>query len=1527
MRTKIILSILLLSAVIFAANNQVIKYTNNWGKYPMFNVAYNSDAGIEVIFSIHEMTVEEMEIDGTPMKSYSVPGIFLNNDEGAPNLGGTGRYIAIPQGATARATIIASRTETCKNVEVAPAPNMPFDNDDSPLRYIKNASIYEKNEFYPDSPVKLSEVSQIRGVDCVILGITPFQYNPITKDLIIYKDLRVRVDFIGGNGHFGSDALRNIYWEPILQGNLLNYSSLPQIDFFSSDRVMARDGYEYIIIVPDDPAFIAWGDTIKRWRQLQGISTNVYTTTQVGGNTTTAIENFLNNAYNTWNPRPVGFLLLSDYQSSGDVYGITSPIYNSYCVSDMIYADVNADQKPDMFHGRICAQTETQLSAMVRKFLTHERTPPTDPTFYDQPMVCAAWQTERWFQLCGEVIRGFMDTTFGLNKNPTRLYAIYSGTPTAGGAWSTATNTSTVVQYFYNRGWIPSTTQPNGSAWWSNGNASLITQAINNGSFLLQHRDHGAETGWGEPAYSNSNISSLTNNELIFVNSHNCLTGKYNYSSECFSEKFHRWTYSGALSGALGLNAASEVSYSFVNDAYAWGMYDCMWQKFMPDYPTEDVTPTSLLYPCAAMNYGKIFLYGSSWPYNTSNKEVTYNLFHHWGDVFTPLISEVPQNLTVVHMPNMMAGVSTFTITANDSAIVALTVNGEIIGAAMATGNPQSIIIAPQIPGTNVVVTVTKQNYYRYQMTVPVVSSSYPYIIATTTALNDSGANGQINPGERIDYGIWAKNIGVGTAQNIYGKMNTVDSFATMIRDSSWFGTIAADDSVYSNPVYRFRVARNTPNNYQVNFTFTFKDNHDSIFRSYKSVKVYAPVINYQNAAVIGGNNNGIFNRGETINIIVTLKNVGGADAENVSATLLTSTPLISILDNAGTFGTIAPTNSASNSSDPFTVCSDPTIVAGTMAQFRIAVNHGFWSDTFNFSLPVEIYLANLEENNGDYVANPASGGWEWGAPTSGPSAAHSGQKVWATVLGGNYANSANWTLTTPELTATGTNPQLSFYHWYAFEGTSTLYDGGNVKISIDNGANWTVVTPVGGYTGTAYSSTPGVGGQPIFGSSNTNWTEVVFNLPVNTGQHFLLRWHFGSDGSVNSYAGWYIDDITGIGFAQMPPPNNDVGVQTILSPGSYHFPNTEMTPAVKIKNFGALAQTSCPVVCSIVGAGGALRYANTQNVNISAGDTLRVNFAAWTPTITELCTLKVRTSLTNDEFPGNDRMVQPLSISMTSQIIIGTATTNQRTEPMDRYYNYSTHEAIYLQPEIGVNGIINQIGYYKESGTNIDPITPVTIYMKNTTDATLPSGTYSLTDYTEVYNGAFPNNATSGWMELQLTTPFQFNNTGNLGILILKGNQAYISSGYPYWRYTVTTSYLARGARSDGSQPSSLTQTYNRPNVKFLLTGSAIEEPNNLNKLPLITALYAPKPNPIVNGVAKISFSLAEPSRVSLKIYDASGRIIRTLVNNQQLTTNNYSLTWNGKDDNNRAVAEGIYFYTLETTIQKFTKKMVFTK
>ncbi|MCP4631722.1 MAG: T9SS type A sorting domain-containing protein [candidate division Zixibacteria bacterium] len=683
-------------------------FDNSWGDAG-FNLMNQDLSGIEVVYSIKKMAINEIDINGQIQSNIHIPGIMLPNNAGAPNLPGSGRSIAVPYGASVTYEIIDSEIEIIDNIDVAPASAIPFDNDDSPPVYEKDPSIYSVDANYPENPVMLSEVLQMRGVDYIVMGITPFQYNPATKQLIVYKNLRIRVNFIGGNGHIGDDRLRSRFWEPVLKGNLINYQSLPKIDFtYTPSDITDEVGYEYVIIVPDDETFIAWADTIRNWRTLQGIKTGVFTLSEIGGNSTAAIENFVNNAYSGWDIPPAAVLLLSDYQNTGLSYGITSPMWDNYCVSDNIYADIDNNDLPDIAFARITAQTNSHLSRMINKFLDYERNPPMDPDFYNTPIIAGGWQDERWFILCDEICYGYLHNELG--KVPVREYAIYDGYP--GSQWSTNQNTHMLVDYFGpdGLGYIPQTPQ-HLDDWGAN--AGRLNNDINAGAFMLMHRDHGGETGWGEPDYDIGDLYGLNNQYLPFVFSINCLTGKYNFNTPCFTEAFHRME-----DGALGLTAASETSYSFVNDTYIFGLMDYLWPNFDPGYG-ENGEP--LLNPCFANVNGKYFLQSSSWPYNPQHKVYTHHLFHHHGDAFITMNSEVPQRPSVI-VPNIhYSGFNTLGMYATEGALVGITVDGEIIGTAIGIGAPQLIPVEPQPPGKIVTITVTKPNYKRYAISIPTV--------------------------------------------------------------------------------------------------------------------------------------------------------------------------------------------------------------------------------------------------------------------------------------------------------------------------------------------------------------------------------------------------------------------------------------------------------------------------------------------------------------------------------------------------------------------------------------------------------------------------------------------------------------------------------------------------------------------------------------------------------------------------------------------------------------------------------------
>lgn len=720
---------LLITFLVFAAYGiyaQKFSYTGNWGKQG-FNLVESKTGAIEVIYSVCNFEFQPVLVEGQTMKNINLPGTFFFTDEGMPNLPGKGKYIAIPQGAKPILKVISDRRVVLHNIDIAPSPRIPADNEpDFPL--IKDQTAYSTNAWYPETPAMISDVQSIRGVDAVILNITPFQYNPVTKDLIIYTDLKVEMTFEGGNGQFGDIAYRSYWWDPIMQDAFLNYSSLPVVDYNKrlqsySPEARAKE-CEYIILTPTGPDFLSWADSVKKFRSQQGILTKIFTIDEAGGNTATAIETFIDNAYNTWTIKPVACLILADH-GSDPTKNIVSYLYNNHpsgydpFPSDNKYADVTGDNMPDVIFSRITANNADQLEIMVTKFLEYERNPPVDLLFYQKPITALGWQTERWFQLCSEIVGGFFKNAKG--KLPRRINKVYEGTP--GSVWSTASNTSTIVNYFGPSGLSYIPTLPSTLGGWTGGNATMINNAIDSGAFVLMHRDHGYDQGWGEPAYSNSNISGLNNTLLPFVFSINCQTGSYHKSSECFGEKFHRHTKNGHNAGALGMVCPSEVSYSFVNDVFTWGMMDNMWPDFMP---AEGTTPDSRgVLPAFGNAAGKYFLKQSNWASGGDVKNVTYRLFHMFGDAFQVIYSEVPQQLTVVHDSVITYGVTTFLVQANDSALIALTVNDSIIATGLGTGTTPVSFTIPVLPvGTEVLVTITKQNYFRYGKLVPVTSTN-----------------------------------------------------------------------------------------------------------------------------------------------------------------------------------------------------------------------------------------------------------------------------------------------------------------------------------------------------------------------------------------------------------------------------------------------------------------------------------------------------------------------------------------------------------------------------------------------------------------------------------------------------------------------------------------------------------------------------------------------------------------------------------------------------------------------------------
>jgi hypothetical protein len=87
-------------------------------------------------------------------------------------------------------------------------------------------------------------------------------------------------------------------------------------------------------------------------------------------------------------------------------------------------------------------------------------------------------------------------------------------------------------------------------------------------------------------------------------------------------------------------------------------------------------------------------------------------------------------------------------------------------------------------------------------------------------------------------------------------------------------------------------------------------------------------------------------------------------------------------------------------------------------------------------------------------------------------------------------------------------------------------------------------------------------------------------------------------------------------------------------------------------------------------------------------------------------------------------------------------------------------------------------------------------------------------------------------------------------------------------------------------------------------------------------TSLTQAYPNPM-NPTATIRYTVGTPGKVSLKVFDVSGRVVRTLVDETQ-ATGAYAKIWDGTTDRGEKVASGVFFYQLNAPGYSGAKKIV---
>jgi hypothetical protein len=170
--------------------------------------------------------------------------------------------------------------------------------------------------------------------------------------------------------------------------------------------------------------------------------------------------------------------------------------------------------------------------------------------------------------------------------------------------------------------------------------------------------------------------------------------------------------------------------------------------------------------------------------------------------------------------------------------------------------------------------------------------------------------------------------------------------------------------------------------------------------------------------------------------------------------------------------------------------------------------------------------------------------------------------------------------------------------------------------------------------------------------------------------------------------------------------------------------------------------------------------------------------------------------------------------------------TTTTYLLPLNNYYNYSYTQQIFLASEMGGAATIDSIAFQYAYATASTDKTNVVIYLGHTTQSTFSSTTnyIPIAGMQQVYSGHL--NCSQGWNTFVFTTPFQYNGTDNLVLVIDDNSGDYNGSSYTFYAHNAGANrsvyYYSDSSNPDPTNPTSnspsSSTSSNRSNVKFFI-------------------------------------------------------------------------------------------------------------
>ena len=655
-----------------------------------FQILENSYQKVSVSFNSASLSVEEISLPQGVFSQISMENYGVSNNPGAPMLPMLTKLLQIPVCDSVIVTIVdASYTDYAAadlgitHLLYPSQPSVSKSATNSPFVY--DQIVYNTNDFYALPLVSVENAGIRRGNALANVYVSPVQYNPVSQIVRIYSQIEAEFTFVNTNMSMTYRIRQNDSPLFTMQDNLVINP------IASSSREITSVPIKYLIVANSMFANNTDLESFITWKRRLGYLVEVaYTSDANVGTTTTSIKNFIQSKYDNAtadDPAPTFLLLIGDVAQLPAFTGVS----NTSHVTDLYYATLAGDDNlPDCYYGRLSATNNTQLSNQIAKIMMYEQYSMPDPSYLGNAVLIAG--------------------TDGNGYSPThadgQVNYIYENYVNTG---STTHNYTTVYKHNYN----------------CSSQAATIRSEINAGVGLANYTAHGSSSGWADPAFTTSHVSSMTNtNKYGLLIGNCCVSGKFD-ESECFGESLLR----AANKGAMGYIGASNNSYwnedvywavgvrssivaNMTYSASALGAFDKLFHTHNEAYSNWVSTIGGMV------QGGNLSVQSSS----SSRKLYYWEIYHCFGDPSVRVYLGIPSPMSVTADNTIVAGSSSYTAQVAPYAYVALTSGGNLVAAAYADANGNVTLTFSESlsPGVYELVALA-QNHIPYFLTVEVV--------------------------------------------------------------------------------------------------------------------------------------------------------------------------------------------------------------------------------------------------------------------------------------------------------------------------------------------------------------------------------------------------------------------------------------------------------------------------------------------------------------------------------------------------------------------------------------------------------------------------------------------------------------------------------------------------------------------------------------------------------------------------------------------------------------------------------------